>query len=78
MFSGELKRVALEERPQATATFNAAVRKAGGGEEWILLASWSGTQPVETFFQTARVAWQNLPKEDDDHRTVVDDKIFDT
>lgn len=74
MFSGELERVPLAERPLATATFNAAVRKAGGGEEWIRLASWSGTHPVETFFQTARVAWQKLPKEDDDHRREIVDE----
>jgi len=79
MFSGELERVSAADRPQATATLNAAVRKAGGGEEWIPLASWSGTQPVETFFQAARVAWRSLPKEDDDYRKViVDDKRFDT
>jgi hypothetical protein len=79
MFSGELERVPPAERSMATATFNAAVRKAGGGEEWVRLASWSGTQPVETFCQAARVAWQKLPKEDDEHRRViVDDEIFDT
>jgi hypothetical protein len=79
MFSGELERVSSADRPQATATLNAAVRKAGGGEKWIPLASWSGTQPVETFFQAARVAWRSLPKEDDNYRKViVDDKRFDT
>lgn len=79
MFSGELERVPPAERLLATATLNAAVRKAGGGEEWIRLASWSGAQPVETFFQAARVAWRELPKEDDDYRKViVDDKRFDT
>ena len=79
MFSGELERVPAAERLSATATLNAAVRKAGGGEEWIPLASWSGAQPVETFFQAARVAWRKLPKEDDDYRKViVDDKRFDT
>jgi len=79
MFSGELERVPPAERPSATATLNAAVRKAGGGEEWIPLATWSGAQPVEPFFQAARVAWRKLPKEDDDHRKViVDDEILDT
>ncbi len=76
MFSGELQRVPLAERPLATATFNAAVRKAGGGESWIRLASWSGAQPVEVLFQQARVAWRKLPKEDDEHRKVIlDDNI---
>jgi len=79
IFSAELERVPPLERSQVTATLNAAVRKAGGGEKWIRLASWSGTQPVESFFQAARVAWQKLPKEDDDHRTViVDEKRFDS
>src|SRR5688572_26361091 len=52
-FSGELRTVPLPERSLATAKLNAAVRKGGGGEKWIALASWSGTQPVETFFQAA-------------------------
>jgi hypothetical protein len=79
MFSGEWERVPPAERPLATATFNAAVRKAKGGETWIRLASSSGTQPVETFFQAARTAWRRLPKEDDVHQKVlVDDEVFDT
>ena len=79
MFLGELERVPPTERPLATATLNAAVRKAGGGEVWIPLASWSGAQPVEAFFQAARVAWREIPKEDDDYRKViVDDKRLDT
>lgn len=71
MFSGELQRVPLSERPLATATLNAAVRKAGGGETWICLAAWSGEQPVELFFHEARTAWRKLPKENDDHRKVM-------
>jgi hypothetical protein len=79
MFAGELQRVPLAERPLASATLNAAVRKAGGGEKWIQLAAWSGTQPVETFFQEARVVWRKLPKEDDHHRKVsINDEIRDT
>ena len=73
MFSGELERVPLAERSAATATLNAAVRKAGGGEKWIRLASWSGTEPVNVFYQAARTAWRKLPKEGDDHRRVIVD-----
>src|SRR5260370_38188232 len=61
MFSGELERVPPAERLLATATLNAAVRKAGGGEEWIRLASWSGGPPAEPLFQATRVAWRALP-----------------
>jgi hypothetical protein len=79
MFSGELQHIPPLERGLATATLNAAVRKAGGGETWIQLASWCGQQPVESFFQAARVAWRKLPKEDDDHRKVViDESMFDS
>ena len=79
VFSGELERVPPTERQLATATLNAAMRKASGGEQWISLAAWSGTEPVNVFFQAARTAWQKLPKEDDDHRRViVDDESFDT
>jgi hypothetical protein len=77
MFLGELERVPAAERPSMKATMSAAIRKAGGGEKWIPLASWSGTEPVETFFQAARAAWRKLPKEDDEHRWVpVDDNAL--
>jgi len=78
MFSGELLRIPPAERPLATATLNAAVRKTAGGEVWVELASWSGAHPVETFFQKARAAWRRLPKEDDDHLKVTVDEPEDT
>ena len=75
MFSGELERVPPAERPLTTATFSAAIRKAGGGEAWVRLASWFGTEPVETLFQAARVAWRSRLEEDDEAGAVVDDDV---
>ena len=71
-FVHELKHVPKGERELATATLSAGLRKARGGVTWVPLASWSGKESVEAFFQRAKAAWRRLPKEDDErHKEAV-------
>src|SRR6185503_10345786 len=73
-FLHEMERIPPAERAMATATLNVAVRKKAGGAMQVRLASWSGTRPVEAFFQEARAAWRKLPKENDDHHKIIVDE----
>jgi len=70
----ELERIPLAERSMATARLTVSVRKRGGGALQVQLASWSGSRPVEAFFQEARAAWRKLPKENDDHQKIIVDE----
>lgn len=71
LFRDRLRMVPADELPEATARLYATVRKAAGGLNRIALASWVGTESVEAFFASARRAWRELPKEDDDQRRLI-------
>jgi hypothetical protein len=68
VFMQRLGLVPPAERDSATAHFDAAVRKAGGGIRRILHTTGNGTEPLPNFFRAARLAWRDLPKESDDQK----------
>lgn len=68
LFSERLRLVSSSDRDLASARFDAAIRKAGGGFERVLLARWIGSDPLPNFFRAARLAWRDLPKESDDEK----------
>jgi hypothetical protein len=68
LFSERLRLVSSSDRDFASARFDAAIRKAGGGFQRVLLAKWIGTEPLPNFFRAARLAWRDLPKESDDEK----------
>ena len=63
LFAGKLRLVPPSERELISAHFDAELRAAHGGTRRIRLATWTGTQPLEPFFQAARVAWRRHLKE---------------
>lgn len=72
LFELELERISPADYPLAAANLKAAVRARGGGIRWVTLASWTGTEPVEKFYQEARRAWRSLPRENESQKVVLD------
>jgi hypothetical protein len=70
-FRDRLRMIPPEELSHASCRVWATVRKAAGGRKLVLLASWTGSGPVEAFFASARAAWLTLPKESDDEGGLV-------
>jgi hypothetical protein len=66
LFTQRLRKVPPGEMESASGHLDAALRKAGGGIKHVRLATWTGSQPLERFFESARTAWRRLPKEHDD------------
>jgi hypothetical protein len=66
LFKMRLTFVPPTERELATAYFDVQTRKARGGLKRAKLASWTGSRPLPEFFQAARKAWRDMPKEYDD------------
>jgi hypothetical protein len=66
LFKERLRLVPLIESDLATAHFDIEVRKASGGVRRITVARWAATEPLQSFFHEARLAWSRLPKEADD------------
>jgi len=71
LFRHRLRLVPPAELSEATASFDASVRKASGGFQRVTLATWIGTEPLELFFQAANATWQSIPKEEEDQGSVI-------
>ncbi len=69
-FEERLRLVPIPERDSVTAHFDATVRKAGGGERRVTLAKWAAPEPLPEFYRAARLAYRQLPKENEDQGTL--------
>jgi len=65
LFRKRLERVPNGEHEDVKAHFDVQVRKTRGGFRLLRLAVRSDSEPLPRFFQRARTAWNNLPKEGD-------------
>jgi hypothetical protein len=68
-FKRRLNQVAPDLLLLASAKIEAFVRNEDGLPRKMILAEWNATDSLDTFIATARSAWKQLPKEENDQNT---------